>query len=170
MIDIKDIVNQSPRVSSDFDWFLDPLSFGAHGAFNPALVVQYNMITAVYAYVSWCTSIFTATIIMADSATPSIRVLSFKKNQSSAWDNEEPWIINQIIFHNILERYLQPKAILSSTTAAREIDKFFSLTGNVPRWIKRRTGIFSFRDEGVVTLCSSLLAEQIRSIPLERSA
>jgi len=45
-------------------------------------------------------------------------------------DNEQPWVINQRIFH-ILNTYLQPNATLSPTNAAQEIDKLFPL--NRPR-------------------------------------
>jgi len=45
-------------------------------------------------------------------------------------DNEEPWVINQRIFH-ILNTYLQPNATFSPNKAAQEIDKLFPL--NRPR-------------------------------------
>jgi hypothetical protein len=45
-------------------------------------------------------------------------------------DNEEPWVIDQKIFH-ILNTYLQSNATFPPTEAAREIDKLFPL--NRPR-------------------------------------
>ena len=67
---------------------------------------------------------------MANSYPPLNLVL-----QSS--DNEEPWIINQRIFH-ILNTYLQPNATFSPTKAAQEIDKLFGQERKIERTKNRK--------------------------------